>query len=190
MTKEELEKEADEYSEDTRFIDYSNYSLSENINISDEIKEAYLAGAEPREKRIAELEGKLKVETEWNNRLGVAYREYEQLTKEQDEHLAELEKEIKSLGERCLQLQKDKGELPDKVRELEQENERLKGDLELWESGACKATNLDKCVVVNELKAQIEKMRNCRNCKKNCEGYRNCTLQNLCYWEWDNGDIH
>jgi len=40
------------------------------------------------------------------------------------------------------------------------------------------------------LKAQIEKMRNCRNCKKNCEGYRNCTLQNLCYWEWDNGDIH
>lgn len=56
MTKAELEKEADEYSEDTRFIDYSNYSLSENINISDEIKEAYLAGAEPREKRIAELE--------------------------------------------------------------------------------------------------------------------------------------
>jgi hypothetical protein len=41
-----------------------------------------------------------------------------------------------------------------------------------------------------ELKAQIEKMRNCRNCKKNCEGYKNCTLQNLCYWEWDNGDIH
>jgi len=41
-----------------------------------------------------------------------------------------------------------------------------------------------------ELRAQIEKMRNCRNCKKNCEGYRNCTLQNLCYWEWDNGDIH
>jgi predicted ATP-binding protein involved in virulence len=41
-----------------------------------------------------------------------------------------------------------------------------------------------------ELEAQIEKMKNCRNCKKNCEGYRNCTLQNLCYWEWDNGDIH
>ena len=36
------------------------------------------------------------------------------------------EKEIKSLGERCLQLQKDKGELIDKVRELEKENAELK----------------------------------------------------------------
>lgn len=36
---------------------------------------------------------KLKVETELSKRLGVAYREYEQLTKEQDEHIVELEKE-------------------------------------------------------------------------------------------------
>ena len=28
-----------------------------------------------------------------------------------------------------------------KIKELEQENERLKGDLELWESGGCRATN-------------------------------------------------
>lgn len=36
------------------------------------------------------------------------------------------EKEIKSLGERCLQLQKDKGNLTDKVRELEQQIEKMK----------------------------------------------------------------
>lgn len=46
-----------------------------------------------------------------------------------------------------------------KVTELEAQIERLKGDLELWESGACRATNLDKCGVVEELKAQIEKMK-------------------------------
>ena len=50
--------------------------------------------------------------------------------------------------------------------ELEKENERLKGDLELWESGACRATNIDKCGVVKELKQQIEKMKRCANCEK------------------------
>ena len=44
-----------------------------------------------------ELEQKLKVETELSKRLGVAYREYEQLTKEQDEHILELEKKNKKL---------------------------------------------------------------------------------------------
>ena len=41
------------------------------------------------------------------------------------------------------------------IKELEKENERLKGDLELWESGACRAINLDKCDVVKELNAQL-----------------------------------
>lgn len=44
-----------------------------------------------------------------------------------------------------------------KIEELEQENERLKGDLELWESGGCRATNLFKCGVVKELKEQLTK---------------------------------
>ena len=54
-----------------------------------------------------------------------------------------------------------------RIAELEAQIERLKGDLELWESGACRATNLDKCSVVKELKAQIEKMKCCGNCAKN-----------------------
>jgi predicted RNase H-like nuclease (RuvC/YqgF family) len=37
------------------------------------------------------------------------------------------EKEIKSLGERCLQLQKDKGELIDKTRELERRIASIRG---------------------------------------------------------------
>ena len=36
------------------------------------------------------------------------------------------EREIKSLGERCLQLQKDKGNLTDRVIELEQQIEKMK----------------------------------------------------------------
>ena len=67
------------------------------------------------------------------------------------------EKQIQIDAEQILALQKQNGELTD-------ENERLKGDLELWESGACRATNLDKCSVVKELKAQIEKMKCCPNC--------------------------
>ena len=39
------------------------------------------------------------------------------------------EKEIKSLGERCLQLQKDKGRLTDRVRELEEKIEKMKSDV-------------------------------------------------------------
>ena len=73
----------------------------------------------------------------------------------------------------------DSAELREKrIAELTEQNTSLLTSVE----------NLNKSV--QELEAQIEKMRNCRNCKKNCEGYRNCTLQNLCYWEWDNGDIH
>lgn len=44
-----------------------------------------------------------------------------------------------------------------RITELEKENERLKGDLELWESGGYRATNLFECGVVKELKEQLTK---------------------------------
>lgn len=47
MTKEELEKEAEEWL-DERYL--------KDMGVRKPCKEAYLAGAEPREKRIAELE--------------------------------------------------------------------------------------------------------------------------------------
>lgn len=50
MTKEELKQEAEEW------VQNNNYSYSNCPNIEKKLKQAYLAGAEPREKRIAELE--------------------------------------------------------------------------------------------------------------------------------------
>lgn len=53
MTKEELEKEADKYADDYATPDLN---CSFRANMFEASKEGYLAGAEPREKRIAELE--------------------------------------------------------------------------------------------------------------------------------------
>lgn len=55
MTKEELEKEADEYA-DTVKCEWENDTYW--VDCRDEVTDAYLAGAEPREKRIADLEKK------------------------------------------------------------------------------------------------------------------------------------
>lgn len=46
-----------------------------------------------------------------------------------------------------------------RIMELEKENERLKGDLELWESGGCRATNLFECGVAKELREQLTKAK-------------------------------
>lgn len=62
------------------------------------------------------------------------------------------EKEIKVLGERCLQLQKDKGELIDKVRDLEEKLANADYQLE------------GRDLEIKELEAQIEKMKCCYNC--------------------------
>lgn len=65
------------------------------------------------------------------------------------------EREIKSLGERCLQLQKDKGNLTDSVRDLEEKLANADYQLE------------GRDLEIKELKAQIEKMKCCGNCAKN-----------------------
>lgn len=39
--------------------------------------------------------------------------------------------------------------------EKDKQIEELKGDLELWESGACKSVNVKKCEVVKDLKEQL-----------------------------------
>lgn len=50
MIKEELKQEAEEW------VHNNNYPYSNCPNIEKKLKQAYLAGAEPREKHIAELE--------------------------------------------------------------------------------------------------------------------------------------
>lgn len=58
MAKEKLEKEATEYANENKEV----YGSDEYADITDynNIKEAYLAGAEPREKRIVELETQIE----------------------------------------------------------------------------------------------------------------------------------
>ena len=84
-----------------------------------------------------------------------------------DKCIAELEKENKSLGERCLQLQKDKGNLTDRVNNLEEKLANADYQLE------------GRDLEIKELKAQIEKMKCCGNCKyyqfQNDAGYYTCT---------------
>ena len=60
--------------------------------------------------------------------------------------------EIKLLGERCNQLLKDKGNLTDRNKELEQQNKVLLQNLE------------DTEIVNKSLEQQIEKMKCCGNC--------------------------
>jgi chromosome segregation ATPase len=131
-SKNELKKEAKNYAERHAFripYDGSN-KFYDDVDYKASVK-AYLASAEPREKRIAELERKLKVETELSNRLGLAYREYEQLTKEQDEHLAELEKENAEL-KADNDARKFAMAMSEKVeKQLREENAKLKTDYEV-----------------------------------------------------------
>ena len=106
MTKEELEKEAEE------FTDSKKSFWRQGRTCIDSVKQAYIAGAEPREKRIAELER------------NVAY--YAERAKHAELEGRDIVLKNKDLGKRCLQLQKDKGNLTDRVRELEQQIEKMK----------------------------------------------------------------
>lgn len=128
MTKEEqLKQEAEEY---------ANNKVPKTLlpNLWERYFNSYLAGAEPREKRIEVLE-----------------------------------KEVEQLREHNLYMFDTIALKSQQIEKLEKENEMLKGDLELWESGGCRATNLFECGVVKELKEQIEKMKCCYNCFYDCE---------------------
>ena len=68
------------------------------------------------------------------------------------------EKRIKELEQKLEQTEKDLADYQfnyPKIKDLEQENAELKGSLELYESGGCKATKLFECGVVKELKDQL-----------------------------------
>ena len=86
MTKEELEKEAEKYFKSICEDYNEEYERTGKRHywVGFDIKKAYLAGAEPREKQIT------------------------------------------GLSKHILELQKDKGNLTDRVRELEQEIEKMK----------------------------------------------------------------
>ena len=90
------------------------------------------------------------------------------------------EKEIKSLGERCLQLQKDKGNLTDSVNNLEEKLANADYQLE------------GRDLEIKELKEQIEKMKSCANCKHQCsflfQDEIDCANNGLPKWEIKEND--
>ena len=70
------------------------------------------------------------------------------------------EKEIGDLEQKLEQTEKDLADYQfnyPSIKELSKENEELKGSLELYESGGCRATKVFECGVVKELKEQLTK---------------------------------
>ena len=91
-------------------------------------------------------------EQEWEDKLDEVQKHSENWYnkyKQAEEKVEELENKIADIKANCDFAIEGRDV---KIMELEKENERLKGDLELWESGGCRATNLFECGVVKELK--------------------------------------
>ena len=61
---DELIKKADLYANNTHFTEYDNPSLSESLDISEEIKQAYIAGAKEMQKENEELKQQLVQHTD------------------------------------------------------------------------------------------------------------------------------
>ena len=87
------------------------------------------------------------------------------------DYIADLERENRILGERCNQLLKDKGELTDKIAEL---NMKIDG-LEEQNSYMFDTIDLQE--------QQIEKMKCCFNCKHSRTEYEHCRTDKHEKWE-------
>lgn len=124
MTKDEMKKEAIQYA-----IDYPT-SYGKGYKHKD-LRIAYLAGAEPREKRIAELEKELKAEKEYSATLRKEIDEftnshtlcakYKELEKAYNEAEELLDKQI----EATYKLFEENKELKEKAKEIICEYVRL-----------------------------------------------------------------
>jgi hypothetical protein len=156
MTKEELEKEAEELIQRFEFANSMNCYMQLTPDRK-QIGEMLIMIAEPREKRIEELEKELADAKEVqviehfeaygqcrdSRRIADLERENAELKKEvelwkkaseDNSYKAfQLQEENKTLVQHILELQKDKGELVDRCRKLETQiekmQEKLKADL-------------------------------------------------------------
>lgn len=79
--------------------------------------------------------------------------------------------EVNMLSRHILELQNDKGELIDKVRDLEEKLANADYQLE------------GRDLEIKELKAQIEKMKCCYNCKHSRTEYEHCRTEKSEKWE-------
>ena len=104
--------------------------------------------------------------------------------------------ECERLSKHILELQKDKGELTDKVRELENRIEGYKNQI-FYKEKALDKVKRDRDRIVHrvtkdkkrlirrntEFKAQIEKMKCCYNCKHSRTDYEHCITDKHEKWE-------
>jgi len=98
MELEELKQEAEEYADENVPIDTFGYRSLDDVHY--DVKQAYIAGAEPREKRITELE---ESNREWQKVCEAKSDTNSQLVKQladKVESIAELEKENAELKEK------------------------------------------------------------------------------------------
>lgn len=133
MSKEELEKEAREWSFRKKYAYGYTYTFEQVLN-------AYIAGAEPREKQIDELKAQTKV-------LEQNLEDTEICENGLKNRIAELEDKLANAD---YQLEGRDNE----IKELEAQLEREK--------------NLNQCMTDNneQLRELIEKMKCCYNCSK------------------------
>lgn len=128
MTKEELKP-----------IDVSKYTVTESGNVIKDIKD------------------KLKQEVEdwWNNTFKVFYLTHNQLDKMCSDLLEPREKQIEIDAEQIRALQKQNGELTDKVKELEAQIEKMKSQYDYAFNQLCESREI-VCLMLSQYKNKKE----------------------------------
>jgi len=158
MTKEELEKEAEESSKKAFCIAHTHEDELIYMN-------GYLAGAEPREKQI-------QIDAE---QIRALQKQNGELTDE----LKALRESMKDYGAGCYEngLRNGRRKVVEQMAKLSKENAELKQAkegkiVEHFEAyGQCRDSRR-----IADLEAQIEKMRNCANCKNYNDNECFCVL--------------
>jgi hypothetical protein len=126
MTKDELKKEAEE------FIDSKKSFWRQGRTCIDSVRQAYIAGAEPREKRIEELEAEVK---EWKDKADLWCKTANlkdhniMINKELEKENAKLKEKLKP--ENCLKLLAKEGYIKFTSEQLTKAKELLKRFIEL-----------------------------------------------------------
>jgi len=153
MTKDELKKEAEKYAEQC-------YGWTNNDLALDVAEATYIVSAEPREKRIAELEKKLKAEQDLNAEIKARFVKCNTCTQDMKEKCLMFNENLCE-GERCEELVDlmslvSKRDTDDKLDEAKELIRKMLGDLDAWLEAYpdCEET----AVLVREAKQFLEEV--------------------------------
>ena len=144
MTEEQIKQKAE--AEADKIIIGSGMDRASVIHLKHLLVTMYMQGATEATKELV-IKDKLKKEAEeWlcNNLHSASEEDF---IKAMVDFAEPREKQIQVLGEHCLQLQKDKGNLTDRCTDLEAEVKEWKDKADLW----CKTANLkDHNIMINK----------------------------------------